>query len=170
MHRVFEDGQQPIEGPMQSTLQAFVNPRPIRREFDSFVFRSMILRLFTTTQTPLSLIEHPAFKALLVYLEPRLEEFIPSRRSLKRYIEKAYSASQSKVEQSLQGATSRINVAFDIWTSPGRRLSLLGVVAHYLDEQQCPRNVLIGLPRLRGSHTAVNIAATLNTLLDQFGL
>jgi hypothetical protein len=93
----------------------------------------MILRLFTTRQLPLSLIEDEAFRALLVYLEPRLEKSIPSRRSLGRYIAKAYDASQSKVEQSLLGAITKINVAFDIWTSPGRQFSLLSVVGHYLD-------------------------------------
>lgn len=61
-------------------------------------------------------------------------------------------------------------MAFDIWTSPGRKLSLLGVVAHYLDHQQRPCNVLIGLPKLKGSHTAVNIAAVINDLLVRFGL
>lgn len=130
----------------------------------------MILRLFTTRQLPLSLIEDEAFRALLVYLEPCAEKSIPSRRSLGRYIAKAYDTSQSKVKQSLSGAITKINVAFDIWTSPGRRFSLLGVVGHYLDEQQRPRNVLLGLPRLRGSHTAVNIAATMTKLLDQFDL
>jgi hypothetical protein len=168
VHRVSEDGQLPVDDGTQSTLETFANPRP--RDFNSFVFRSMILRLFTTRQLPLSLIEDEAFRALLVYLEPRLEKSIPSRRSLGRYIAKAYDASQSKVEQSLLGAITKINVAFDIWTSPGRRFSLLGVVGHYLDHQQRPCNVLLGLPRLRGSHTAVNIAATMIKLLDRFEL
>jgi hypothetical protein len=74
------------------------------------------------------------------------------------------------VERSLSGAITNINVAFDIWTLPGRRFSLLGVIGHYLDHQQRPCNVLIGLPRLRGSHTAVNIAATMIKLLDRFNL
>lgn len=166
VHRVSEDGQQPIEDPGQSTLETFARPRV----FDHFVFKSMVLRLFTTRQLPLSLIEDEAFRDLLVYLEPRLERSIPSRRTLRRYITKAYDASQSKVEQSLLGAISKINLAFDIWTSPGRRLSLLGVVAHYLDHQGRPCNVLIGLPKLKGSHTAVNIAVVLNDLLVRFDL
>jgi hypothetical protein len=61
-------------------------------------------------------------------------------------------------------------VAFDIWTSPGRRFSLLSVIGYYLDHQQRPCNVLLGLLRLRGSHTAGNIAATIIKLLDRFEL
>jgi hypothetical protein len=57
------------------------------------MFRSMILRLFTTRQLLLSLIEDEAFRALLIYLEPHLEKSIPSRRSLRRYIGQAYDAS-----------------------------------------------------------------------------
>jgi hypothetical protein len=131
VHRVSEDSQLPVDDSTQSTLETFANPRP--RDFNSFVFRSMILRLFTTRQLPLSLIEDEAFRALLIYLEPYLEKSIPSRRSLGRYITKAYDTSQSKVEQSLLGAITKINVAFDIWTSPGRQFSLLSVVGHYLD-------------------------------------
>jgi hypothetical protein len=131
VYRVSEDSQLPLKDGTQSTLETFANSRP--RDFDSFVFRSMILRLFTTRQLPLSLIEDETFRALLIYLEPRLEKSIPSRRSLGRYIGQAYDALQSIVERSLLGAITNINVAFDIWTSPGRRFSLLGVVGHYLD-------------------------------------
>jgi hypothetical protein len=70
--------------------------------------------MFTTRQLPLSLIEDEAFRDLLVYLKPRLEASILSRRSLKRYISKAYDALEIKVEQSLSRAISKINLAFDI--------------------------------------------------------
>jgi hypothetical protein len=131
VHRVSKDSQLPLKDSTQSTLETFANLR--LRDFDSFMFRSMILRLFTTRQLPLSLIEDKAFRALLIYLEPRLEKSILSRRSLGRYIGQAYNALQSIVERSLSGAITNINVAFDIWTLPGRRFSLLGVVGYYLD-------------------------------------
>lgn len=49
-------------------------------------------------------------------------------------------------------------------------LSLLGVVGNYLNAKQQPRNVLLALPRMRGSHTAINIARALSHLLTRFNL
>lgn len=116
----------------------------------------------------MSLIEQDAFRELLIYLEPRLKHSIPSRRSLGRYIEVAHADAQAKVGEDLRGALTNINISFDLWTSPGRRFSLLEVVAHYLNASQHPRNVLLGLPRVRGSHTAANIAGSISHLLERF--
>jgi hypothetical protein len=139
---------------------------PARSQFDHLQFRALILHLFTTRQLPFTLIEDEAFRALLIYCQPRLQRSIPSRRSLGRYIEKAYKNSHNAVESDLRGAVTRINLSFDLWTSPGRRLSLLGVVAHYLNADHKPRNILLALPRITGSHTAVNIAATITGLVS----
>lgn len=170
VHSLTEDGHLPIEEPNQQTLDGFTNTAAMRGQFDFLTFKSKILRLFTTTQVPLSLIEEEAFRDLLIYLEPRLERSIPSRRTLRRCIETAYLRAHREVESDLRGATTRINISFDLWTSPGRRLSLLGVVAHYLNANYQPRNVLLALPRMRGSHTAVSIAVTLTELVEHFDL
>jgi hypothetical protein len=170
VHRLTEEGPINVNQPNQPTLDAFTGIAAMRSQFDFQTFKSLILRLFTTTQTPLSLIEDDAFRALLLYLEPRLERSIPSRRSLGRYIETSYAQAYLRVESEMRRAFTRVNISFDLWTSPGRRLSLLGVVAHYLNEDKQPRNVLLAIPRMRGSHTAMNIAATLTELLQHFNL
>jgi hypothetical protein len=48
--------------------------------------------------------------------------------------------------------------------------SLLGVVTYYLNADHQPRTVLLALPRMRGSHTVVNTAATLSDLLQHIDL
>lgn len=70
----------------------------------------------------------------------------------------------------LHSATSRINVSFDLWTSPGRRLALLGVFAHYLDASCSPSAVLPSLPTVKAAHTAVNVASKLSAILRHFNL
>jgi hypothetical protein len=72
------------------------------------------LRLFTTTQIPIALIEEDAFRELLVYYKLRLQYTILSRRSLARYIEKAYADIHAKVVFDLQGAITRVNLSFDL--------------------------------------------------------
>ena len=81
-----------------------------------------------------------------------------------------YNSSLAIVESHLQSATTKINLSFDLWTSLGRRLSLLGVVAHYLDSTFTPRAVLLALPRIEGAHTAVNLSDQIGSILRYFNL
>jgi hypothetical protein len=134
------------------------------------VFKGLILQLFTTEQVPFSLIDAEAFRALLIYLQPLLSDCIPTRTTPRRHIVKAYNQALINVESELHRATSRINLSFDLWTSPGRRLALLGVVAHYLDATYTPRAVLLSLPAVKGAYTAANIASTLSAILHHFKL
>jgi hypothetical protein len=128
----------------------------------------MLVRLFTVEQLALAKVESQAFRDLLIYLQPDLRGNIPSRRALIRYISYAYNHSLLEVEKALTGAKSRINLSFDLWTSLGRRLSLLSVVAHYLDDQWNPATVLLALPRMFGRHTGVSIAKQLHAILTHF--
>ena len=47
-------------------------------------------------------------------------------------------------------------------------MSLLGVVAHLIDEGGKLQSILIGLPRIRGSHTAENIATALAAVIQKY--
>jgi hypothetical protein len=93
------------------------------------------VRLFIVKQLALAKVESQAFRELLIYLQPNLRSSIPYRKSLTKYITYAYEELLITVETALVGAKTKINLSFDLWPSPGRRLSLLGVIAHYLDTQ-----------------------------------
>jgi hypothetical protein len=130
----------------------------------------MLVRLFTTEQLSFNKVESEAFRDLLVYLQPNLRGSILSRRSLVRYISQAYEESLLSVRDALRRSRSRINVSFDLWTSPSRRLSLLSLVAHYLDDTWKPATVLLALLRMYSSHTGVNIATSISNILAYFGI
>jgi hypothetical protein len=89
---------------------------------------------------------------------------------LKRYIASTYDHALAAVETELQQARTRINLSFDLWTSPGRRLSLLGVVAHYIDRSNSPQSILLAMPRMKGSHTAASLSIQLTRLIQHFSL
>lgn len=138
--------------------------------FDLSTFKALLIQLFTTEQLSFAKIESMAFKELLEYLQPAVRGSIPSRRSLTRYISTAYERSVEKVENAVRTAQTRINLSFDLWTSPSRRLSLLGIVAHYLDTTYKPITLLLALPRMVGAHTGVSIADQIHTILCHFRL
>jgi hypothetical protein len=138
--------------------------------FDLDVFIGLLLLLILNRTLPLSLVDAPKFRQLLIYLQLRLRHSIPSTRSLGRYIELTYDSTQKHVELELQSAFSRVNLSFDLWMSPGRRLSLLGVVAHYLNDKYEPCTVLLALPRITGAHTATSVATQILALLSHFSM
>ena len=128
------------------------------------------MKLFTTEQIALLKVELEALRELLIYLQPRCAAAIPTRNTLRSYISTTYSNAMRSVERELRTATTKVNLSFDLWTSPGRRLSLLGVVAHYLNHRFELRAILLGMPSMKSAHSAVNIASQLSTMLDHYKL
>jgi hypothetical protein len=82
--------------------------------FDFEMFKGSLLQLFTSRSLPFHLIEDKAFRSLLTYYQPLLNDCIPSRRTLRRYIEATYDHSLESVQSHLQTATTKINLSFDL--------------------------------------------------------
>jgi hypothetical protein len=173
-HRINQHGFMPANSPTntQQTIDSFDSLIRERNtaisQFDLATFKALLIRLFTVEQLALVKVESQAFRDLLIYLQLDLRGSIPSRRSLTRYIGYAYEKSLSDVEVALIGAKTRINLSFDLWTSLGRCLSLLGVVAHYLDAQWKPMIVLLALLRMYSRHTGVSITKQIYEILTHF--
>jgi hypothetical protein len=138
--------------------------------FNYETFKGFLTRFFVVEQIPLVKVESQALKDLLIYCNPRCKAALPGRTTLKRYITSAYNQVLPAVELELANASSKINLSFDLWTSPNRRLSLLGVVAHYLDRCFEPRALLLALPQMTGAHTAASLSTQLVSILDHYKL
>jgi len=146
----------------QSILESYCSAASERNTaieaFDVEVFRGLLTRFFAVEQVPLVKVDSLSLRELLIYLNPRCRAALPGRTTLKRYLSTAYEHALPAVKAELASARTKINLSFDFWTSPNRRLSLLGVVAHYLDRRFTPRSILLGLPRMTGSHTAASLS------------
>jgi hypothetical protein len=176
-HNIGKDG--PIEAlpsarSIQPSIDGYCEASAERNRsaiaFDLDVFMGLLLLLILNRTLLLSIVDAPEFRQLLIYLQPRLRHSIPSIRSLGRYIELTYDSAQKHVELELQSAFSRVNLSFDLWTSPSRRLSLLSVVVYYLNDKYEPYAVLLALPRITGAHTAASVAAQISALLSHFSM
>jgi len=75
--------------------------------------------------------------------------------------------SRPQVRELLVTSKSRINLSFDVWTS-SNDLSLLGVVAHFIDSRDRLRTALLGLPRLVGSHSGENMATCVRSVINEY--
>jgi hypothetical protein len=74
---------------VQSVPLAAVGPS-IRRsrleqDFDPMEFRRLLLRVFVKNNWPLTDVESPAFRELLIYTNPICEQFLPSAAELHEY-------------------------------------------------------------------------------------
>jgi hypothetical protein len=162
----------PSGGSRQVSITGFTSSSTQGSEvpFDFEVFKGLLLQLFTSRSLPFELVEDRAFRSLLTYYQPLLNDCIPSRRTLRRYIEATYNHNLEAVESHLQTTTTKINLSFDLWSALGRCFSLLSVVVHYLDATLTPRKTLLGLLRIQGAYTALNLSQQLSSVLRHFKL
>ena len=65
--------------------------------------------------------------------------------------------------------TRQIHISFDLWTSPNH-MSFIGVVGHFINAQYKVESVLLGLRRLRGTHSGENIAEVILKVVRTYEL
>lgn len=133
------------------------------QEFCLSMFRALLLRWIIHDNIAFRAVDSEHFRALLIYLEGRLEGNIGSRRSVRRWILDAYEKHKKGIKAKLAKSQSLIHFSFDLWTSRSL-LSLNGIVAHFVDETFEARTFLLALPEQEDEHTGVNIADTVRNL------
>ena len=61
----------------------------------------------------------------------------------------------------------QIHFSFDIWTSPNS-LTMIGVIAYWIDEKQQLQTALLGLRQLIGQHSGENMALKVLEIIKDF--
>lgn len=115
------------------------------------------------------MVEHEAFRDLLVSINASIEKIIPSRNTLRGWIIKEYQKQQALVKDYLQESKSLIHLSFDLWTSPSNK-ALLGVVAHFIDHKGKSRTFLIGLRELVAEHSGENQAELIINVINDYNI
>jgi hypothetical protein len=82
---------------------------------------------------------------------------------------KGYDIHKAAVKEALQGAVSKIHIAFDLWTS-SNCLSLNGIVAHFIDAKFESRAILLATPEQNESHMGVEIADQVISVIEDFNI
>ena len=135
---------------------------------DSAVLRDLFVNWLAVDSLPFSLCKSRAFRGLLQYVSARANDLLPeSDTTIRQDAVDCYTNLKAGVKQRLQGALSSIHVTCDLWTS-GNRLSLMGIVAHCVDEDGEMRHLTIALRELEGSHTGENMAKVLWEVLTEY--
>ena len=116
------------------------------------------------------MIESESFREFIHTIAPALDAFmVSSSNTIRNWIMKLFKAQTLVIKRKLARARTKIHISFDLWTSPNRR-SLVGIVAHWLDEDLKKQDILIRIRRLKGSHSGENIAEVIIPVLQLFDL
>jgi hypothetical protein len=116
------------------------------------------------------MIESESFRELVHVIAPALDEFmVSSATTIRNWILKLFESQTLVIKAKLAKARSKVHISFDGWTAPNQR-AFIGMVAHWLDEDLKKQDLLIGLRRLKGSHSGKNIAEVIMPVLKSFQL
>jgi hypothetical protein len=138
------------------------------------LFRKTLVRWIVKANIPLTGTEDVEFRSLIEIASlgsNNLINLIPTGDTIRTWILQEFN--DRKIEfktQLLQNAQSKIHLSFDLWTSDGTTMSLMAVVAHYLDKSFINRTRLVALRRLYGSHSGENMAKMLLGIIQEFEL
>lgn len=117
-----------------------------------------------------SQVENNWFRRFLAVLSPSLEKWIPrAGNTVRAWIIAEFERRQEDIRKQLQGSKSRVHLSFDLWTSPNN-MAFVGVVGHYMSSQYKVETVLLGLRRLRGTHSGQNIAEAVLEVIRTYEL
>jgi hypothetical protein len=84
------------------------------------------------------------------------------------WIVDAYKEAKPKVVRSIANSASKLTISFDGWKANNDALDLLGVVIHYLGDDDKLHNVVLTMCDSLGSHTGTNIADNLFDVLKDY--
>jgi hypothetical protein len=125
------------------------------------VIEDLALGFVITSNQPFSVFQNPFLRQLLSTLNPSVHRTIGwGRSSIRQRLADTFSSKKKLVQQELAASTSKIHLAFDLWTSPNR-LAILAISAHFIDSKNSIQQRLLGLREQQGAHTGLNIASTL---------
>ena len=131
------------------------------RTFDTEGWRLAYLCWIVSDNQSLRRATSPSLKSLLTFEHSKIDALIPtSHATAHKYIIDHYKASKPTVTKALSKARSSISVSFDGWLADNQ-LDMLGITAHYLDEQLRIKTVLLGLKPMYGAHAGAAIAEEL---------
>nr|XP_036584617.1 transposase-like protein [Colletotrichum truncatum]KAF6794135.1 transposase-like protein [Colletotrichum truncatum] len=111
----------------------------------------------------LNTVDNLSFRQFCSHLNPLYH--LPSRKTLRSWISEEALRIQHHTLQLIPPG-SYVSLMIDIWSTPGLKYSLLGVLCHFIDKHWRLQQVLLGAIDMTDGHTASKQATALSTLLE----
>jgi hypothetical protein len=143
---------------------------PHGRNIQLTVFKGLLCAWIVCAHIAFHQVENIHFRNLLYYLNSRVPDLLPDTAdTIRNWVMELYYKQREEVTVALRASPFRIHWSFDLWTSSNNK-PILGIVAHWMDENFQKRNTLLGMREMEGAHSGANIEAILWKILKELGL
>jgi hypothetical protein len=109
----------------------------------------------------------PEFRAFLIYLNANINIYLPSSAtSIGEWVLRQFDIEKGRIRKRIQSARSKVHISCDLWTAPNS-LPVLGVVAHYISEDNILESSTLAMVELQGKHEGDNIAPNVVRIIEE---
>lgn len=127
-----------------------------------------LVEMVAIDMEPLSLVERDGFKRFVEGLQPRFD--IPGRKWLTDIgMPNLYTDVKAAIQRDL-GAAEWVSFTSDIWTTEHTNISFISLTAHWIMPDFKRKMAVLHVKEFTDSHTGINIAESLNGMLDDWSL
>ncbi|XP_047532135.1 E3 SUMO-protein ligase ZBED1-like [Vanessa atalanta] len=154
-----------IKRKRQNVIDSYV-PKKISKDQKQLIDRD-VLELCIDSFHTFSIVEERSFIKLMRWIPGYT---LPSRKTLSNsHLNLLYNSTKQKLKPQLDADCDTICITLDFWTSR-KTESYLAVTGHYINREFELKTILLDCCSFPGHHTAVNIAAELRLILDDYNL
>ena len=158
------------DSPSDSSIISFITEpkRPMIGKSLYERLQYLFVRWIVCMHISMSIVENPIFRELLRWFNADLICWLPkAHKTIKGWIMDSFKKTKDEVRVMIQQSKSNIHLSFDLWTS-NNSLALLGIIAHFVDDQHQIRTVMLVLRRVKGAHTGENLAVILAQIIHEY--
>ncbi|XP_037629812.1 E3 SUMO-protein ligase ZBED1-like [Sebastes umbrosus] len=124
-----------------------------------------IARFICKDMRPIDIVSGEGFQDLIMELEPQYK--IPSHTTISKHIVQLYDTTRENIKTKLKDKTLALTT--DGWTSLATH-AYVTVTAHCISDSWELDNYVLCTKELRGSHTAVHVAESISSTLEEFDI
>jgi hypothetical protein len=140
------------------------------QDLDPAIIEQLYVRWITTCGVSFRMATLSEFRALLHYLNPEIDNWLPnSIPTIRTWTLRAFVAQKERIKREVQSALSKVHFTVDLWTSPNA-LAILGMIAHYTSESGQLEHSVLALRELDGKHSGPNIAGCIMQIVNDYGI
>ncbi|OJZ88799.1 hypothetical protein ASPFODRAFT_103956, partial [Aspergillus luchuensis CBS 106.47] len=127
----------------------------------------MLVRWVIQTRQPSTVVEHPAFRALIEATGATLP--IKTADTLFNRIKEDFQSSRASVKEELARSSRTLALSLDVWTSENQ-IPIMGIIGHWISPEFDKRDELLEFTEINGPHSAENLADVVLNMLDELDI
>ncbi|KAJ5737452.1 uncharacterized protein N7483_002577 [Penicillium malachiteum] len=127
----------------------------------------MLVRWVIQTRQPFTVVEHPAFRALIEATGATLP--IKTADTLSNRIKEEFHSRRAYKKEELARSSQTLALSLDVWTSENQ-IAIMGIIGHWISPEFDRREKLLESTEIYGPHSGENLAEVVLRMLDELDI